>query len=141
MHVKLTSNDPLVIVATHDRSYCRVIGDEVTKIIVNPETVVEKERWMEIFLRAKMGEADRSGYLGHEIVHPTMKKWTRFENRWFVAGPGRLEMYAREEDIAIDNFISIIPLEACEILDNPKTKRQDAPLAFRINVNVTSIKK
>ena len=62
-------------------------------------------------------------------------KWRRFEARWFVVGPGRLEMYANEASVSLDDFISIVPLESCEILDNPKTKRPDAPLSFRINVN------
>eukprot|EP01048_Picozoa_sp_COSAG05_P030207 COSAG05_NODE_10365_length_569_cov_1.195745_1_plen_117_part_00 len=63
------------------------------------------------------------------------KKWRHFVQRWFVVGPGRLEMYANEASVNLDDFISIVPLESCEILDNPKKKRSDAPLSFRINVN------
>eukprot|EP01052_Picozoa_sp_SAG31_P001167 SAG31_NODE_38_length_31498_cov_41.930539_20_plen_118_part_00 len=112
-----------------------MIGDEVTKLIVNPETVVEKERWMEIFLRAKMGEADRSGYLGHEIVHPLgMKKWTRFENRWFVVDDGRIEIYKTASHSTEGKFLTIIPLQFCSVVEETKSKRPGAPHCFRINV-------
>eukprot|EP01049_Picozoa_sp_SAG25_P011526 SAG25_NODE_1423_length_3060_cov_1.592030_3_plen_108_part_00 len=63
------------------------------------------------------------------------RKWRRFDSRWFVAAAGRLEMYKNEEAVNAGDFTSIIPLESCEIVEHPKTKRQDAPFAFRITVN------
>ena len=84
-----------------------------------------------------------------QIPHK-MKKWTKFEDRWFVAAPGRLEMFPSKEAVETDDYISIIHLSnwqspdgessekvlmaCCEFLPNPKTKRQDAPNCFRVNV-------
>lgn len=80
-----------------------------------------------------------------------MKKWTKFEERWFVAEAGRLEMYPSQAAVETDDYISIIPLcywgtddesgervlkPVCEIMANPKTKRADAPNCFRINVGI-----
>jgi|EP01046_Picozoa_sp_COSAG06_P008685 hypothetical protein len=79
-----------------------------------------------------------------------MKKWTKFEERWFVAAPGRLEMYPNQAAVETDDYISIIPLcgwgtdeesgdpvlePLCEILENPKTQRADAPNCFRLNID------
>ena len=44
-----------------------------------------------------------------QIPHK-MKKWTKFEDRWFVAAPGRLEMFPSKEAVETDDYISIIPL-------------------------------
>lgn len=115
-------------------SLCRVVGDEVRKLIVDPETKEKKEHWMDIFLRAKMNEADRSGYLRHELVHPTMKKWTRFERRWLVVDDGRLEIYKTASHATEGKFLSIIPLQFCTVLEDTKSKRPEAPNSFRINV-------
>jgi hypothetical protein len=83
-----------------------------------------------------------------QIPHK-MKKWTKFEDRWFVADKGRLEMYQSQDAASSDDYMSIIPLcgwgtdeesgspalmPTCDILENPKTKRADAPNCFRINV-------
>ena len=135
----------------------RVEGEAVNKLIIDPESEMNKSSWMKALMRAKMQDTDMTGYMGFEVrgnsfphvpsecltTRPsnvdqvaTKKKWVRFEQRYFVVGPGRLEMYANEDAVNIDNFISIVPLEACEILDNPKKKRPDAPLSFRLNVDL-----
>lgn len=113
---------------------CRVIGDEVRKLILDPETATKKAQWMDIFLGAKMEDADRAGYLGQEMVNPKMNKWTRFEKRWVVVDSGRVEVYKSASHATEGKFLTIIPLQYCTILDDPKTKRKDAPNAFRINV-------
>jgi hypothetical protein len=105
------------------------------KIIVDPESTANKERWTGIFLRAKMESADMSGYINQEIYHAKQKKWTRFEQRWFVVDDGRFEIYKTASDVAEGRFSSIVPLSICTIMEEPKSKRKAAPFCFRIDIS------
>ena len=87
---------------------------------------------------AKSDSAD-SAVIGDDGV--TIRDWLLVEidkavwqKRWFVLGPGKLEMFYSPEATSDDDRIYLMPLSVIRIVAQPKTVRPEAPYAFRISV-------
>ena len=46
---------------------CRVEGEAVSKLVIDPGTDVNKRKWMKMLLRAKMQDTDMTGPMGCEV--------------------------------------------------------------------------